>query len=584
MSEIRVWAPRAQRVDLVRGEERDAMSRQPGGWWSIVADAAPGDEYAFSLDGGPARPDPRSMDQPHGVHGPSRLVDHGAYRWQAPAFRAPALAAGVIYELHVGTFTPQGTLDAAIERLDHLVSLGVTHVELMPLNAFDGAHGWGYDGVAWSAPHRSYTGPDGPDAVKRFVDACHGRGLAVILDVVYNHLGPSGNYLHEFGPYFTEAYDTPWGPAVNLDHAHCDEVRRFIVDNAMMWLRDYRFDALRLDAVHAFIDRSAMHVIEEIVVAAERLETETGRPLAIIAESDLNDPRVVRSREAGGYGAAAQWSDDFHHALHALLTGERAGYYADFGEIAHLAKALTNAYVYDGVHSAFRKRRHGRPPAGLPAERFLGYIQNHDQIGNRATGDRLSTLVSTEQLRTAAALVLLSPFVPLLFQGEEWGTERPFQFFTSFPDEDLGRAVREGRRREFHAFGWSAEDVPDPQSPETFERSRLDWSEPERDEHATMLAWHRELITIRRAYPELVGGPLEAGDVEFSEAERWLRVRRGRVLIVCNFGDEPIEAALTAPAPGAARLLAATSQACSLGEDGAVVVAPGGLVVYEQPE
>ncbi len=539
MITFRLWAPRPDRVELLLGEVRIAMSRDAGGWWRADADASPGDDYAFSLDGGPARPDPRAMDLPRGVHGAARLVDHDAYEWRVPHFRAAPLASAVIYELHVGTFTAAGTLDGAIERLDHLRALGVTHVELLPLNAFDGERGWGYDGVAWFAPHRAYTGPDGPDAVKRFVDACHERDLAVVLDVVYNHLGPSGNYLAEFGPYFSDAYRTTWGDALNLDGAGSDEVRRLICDNALMWLRDYRFDGLRLDAVHAFHDRSARHLIEQITDEVRRLEARVGRPLAVIAESDLNDPRVVRPTEAGGYGADAQWSDDFHHAVHALLTGERSGYYEDFGDVAHLAKALTNAFVYDGRHSPHRGRVHGRTPAGVPASRFLAYSQNHDQIGNRAAGDRLAALVDDDAVRAAAALVLLSPFVPMLFQGEEWGTHRPFQYFTDHQDPDLADAVRTGRRSEFSAFGWRPEDVPDPQDPATFERSKLDWSELDRPRSGALLDWYRSLIDIRRRFPVLTDPRLERVHATFDESERWLVQRRGSVLLACSFADEP---------------------------------------------
>src|SRR5581483_2227531 len=447
MSGLRVWAPRAGAVELECAGRRRAMVAEQDGWWSAgAATPAPGVDYAFLLDGEGPLPDPRSPCQPAGVHGPSRAVDHAAFPWVHRALRAPPLAGAVIYELHVGTFSPGGTFDSAIQYLDRLVDLGVTHVELMPVAEFPGTRGWGYDGVDLYAAHHAYGGPDG---LKRLVDACHGRGLAVLLDVVYNHLGPSGNYLARYGPYFTDRHRTPWGDAVNYDDAGSNEVRRFVVDNALMWLRDYRIDGLRLDAVHAIYDSSATHVLEELQKEVDALSAREQRPLVLIAESDLNDPRLVRAREAGGYGLAAQWSDDFHHAVHALLTGERQGYYEDFGRMADLAAALERAFVYAGRRSAHRGRRHGRTPIGIPAQRFVAFAHNHDQIGNRAQGDRLSHLAGTRRAMIAAALVLTSPFVPLLFQGEEWGASTPFLYFTDHDDPDLARAVSEGRRREF---------------------------------------------------------------------------------------------------------------------------------------
>jgi maltooligosyltrehalose trehalohydrolase len=587
MTLFRVWAPNAQRVDLVISALAQPMQQREHGWWSLdVNHAGAGDEYGYSLDGGPVRPDPRSMDQPHGVHGRSRLVDHAAYSWRITDFRAPPLSSAVVYELHVGTFTPTGTLDAAIAHLDHLVELGVTHVELMPLNSFDGERGWGYDGVCWYAPQRTYTGPEGPAAVKRFVDACHERGLGVLLDVVYNHLGPSGNYLAEFGPYFSDAYSTPWGPVINLDGAGSDEVRRFICDNAIMWLRDYRFDGLRLDAVHAFFDRSAVHLLEQIAAEVRVLAAQQGRPLVVIAESDLNDPRVVRPVTEGGYGNDAQWSDDFHHALHAVVTGERSGYYQDFGSVAQLAKALRNAYVYDGCYSQHRHRSHGRSPAGLSAHHFLGYAQNHDQIGNRARGDRLAALVSPTQLKSIAAVVLLAPFVPMLFMGEEFGTRRPFQYFTSHTDPALAQAVRTGRRNEFAGFGWAPEDVPDPQDIETFRRSQLDWREFDQLEHRDIFEWHRELIALRRRFRELRNGDLADVHVACNEGSHWIAMRRGRVLLVWNIGDTPSDVAAAAlPLSG----LALQSQLLSNSSDNrfaasALHIAAHGCLIVEVAE
>lgn len=580
----RVWALNAQRVELVTAGGRRPL-REAGSGWFIADDAlSPGERYGFSLDGGPVRPDPRSNDQPDGPHGLSRVVDQSSYRWRNDRFRARPLASAIVYEMHVGTFTGKGTLDAAADRLDHLVELGVTHVELMPICAFDGERGWGYDGVNWFAPHRAYTGASGPDAVKRFVDECHGRDLAVVLDVVYNHLGPSGNYLAEFGPYFTDAYDTPWGKAINLDGAHSDEVRRLICDSALLWLRDYRFDGLRLDAVHAFHDRSAEHIVEQIAREVHALAVAEGRPLAVIAESDLNDPRVVTPAACGGMGADAQWSDDFHHALHTLLTGEDAGYYADFGRVEDLARAFERGFVYNGRRSAFRRRAHGRTPMNIAPTRLLAYAQNHDQVGNRAAGDRLAALVDDERLRTAAMLVLLAPFTPMLFQGEEWGTARPFQYFTDHRDPALADAVRTGRRAEFAAFGWRPEDVPDPQSVETFERSTLDWSETADPRGRETLAWHRELIRLRERFTG-EGGPLPvACEVEFDEARGWLVVRRGALVLAAAFGAQgariPLERVPRWRKGVEPAMLARTSDRCAL-EGDSIALAPGGAVALE---
>jgi maltooligosyltrehalose trehalohydrolase len=428
MHTFRVWTLLPKRVEIQVDGVRHLMVAEPDGWWHAeVSSAEPGSDYGFFLDGEGPIPDPRSPWQPRGVRGLSRVVDHGAFGWTDSAWQAPPLSQAVIYELHIGTFTRQGAFQAAIEKLDHLVELGVTHVELMPVNEFSGTRGWGYDGVDLFAPHHAYGGPEG---LKKLVDACHSRRLAVLLDVVYNHLGPSGNVLDRFAPYFTSRYATPWGPAINFDGADSDEVRRFFCDNALMWLRDYHFDGLRLDAVHAILDTSAEPFLEQLGVEVKQLEAQLDRPLVLIAESDLNDPRLLWPRERGGFALDAQWSDDFHHALHTVLTGERKGYYSDFGALADLAKALRQAFVYDGQYSAHRRRRHGRPPAGLSGGRFLAYLQNHDQIGNRANGERSSQLLSSERLKIAAAIVFTSPFIPLLFQGEEWGATTPFLYFT----------------------------------------------------------------------------------------------------------------------------------------------------------
>jgi maltooligosyltrehalose trehalohydrolase len=537
MKTLRVWAPKPRTVELIVGGKRLPMSRGDRGWWSITADApAPGGDYGFSLDGGDPLPDPRSNFQPYGVHGLSRVVDHGAFRWTDAHWNAPPLSSAIVYELHIGTFTPAGTFDAAIDRLQYLADLGVTHVELMPVAEFSGDRGWGYDSVDLYAPHHAYGGPDG---LKHLVDACHAKGLAAILDVVYNHFGPSGNYLPQFAPFLTHKYSTPWGDAVNFDDRDSGEVRAFLCDSALMWLRDYHFDGLRLDAIHAIVDTSAVHFLEQLAAAVNHLEAHLGRRLTLVAESDLNDPRVIRPVIAGGYGMDAQWSDDFHHALHTYLTGERAGYYSDFGALGDLAKALRNAYVYDGRHSNHRGRRHGRSPLGLSGHRFLGYAQNHDQVGNRAEGERSSALMSPGRLRIAAAIVLCAPFIPMLFQGEEWGASSPFLYFTGHPDAELGRAVSEGRKREFAAFGWNPDDIPDPQALETFMRSKLDWSEIDREPHKSLLGWHRELIALRKRLPELSDGRLDRVETSFDERLGWLTIRRGPTTLVCNFADEP---------------------------------------------
>jgi maltooligosyltrehalose trehalohydrolase len=535
MHQLRVWAPKAKTVGVKIENTVHALKKASSGWWQAgVPGANSGTEYAFVIDGSePALPDPRSAWQPHGVHGPSRIVDHAAFKWTDEQWQAPPLPSAIIYELHIGTFTPQGTFDAAQNHLVYLRDLGITHVELMPVNAFPGNRGWGYDGVDLFAPHEAYGGPE---ALKRFVNACHEHGLAVLLDVVYNHLGPSGNYLAKFGPYFTHLHNTPWGDAVNLEDAGSYEVRRFFCDNAIMWLRDYHFDGLRLDAVHAYMDRSAIHFMEQLSTEVRALEAETGKHYVVIAESDLNDPRFVKPPEAGGYGMDAQWSDDFHHALVTVLTRDRSGYYSDFGSIADLAKSLKSVFVYDGIYAPHRDRIQGRPIEGLPACRFLGYAQNHDQVGNRAKGERLSHLVNAGRAKLAAAVVFTAPFVPMIFQGEEWAASSPFQYFTNH-EAELGKLVSEGRKKEFAAFGWNPDEIPDPQDEQTFLRSKLNWDEQPQQPHAEMLAWYRKLIELRKAYPDLTDGSLEELHVEYNEEEKWLVMRRGSIEVTVNLGS-----------------------------------------------
>jgi maltooligosyltrehalose trehalohydrolase len=577
MQNFRVWAPKATRVQVKIGDNLYALSKQDDpedwlGWWSGSL-AVEGDEidYSYLLDEDPLPlPDPRSAWQPHGVHGSSRVVNHSRFQWSDAHWQAPPLASGIVYELHIGTFTSGGTFDAAIERLDSLIDLGITHVEIMPVAAFPGERGWGYDGVDIYAPQQSYGGPEG---LKRFVDASHRKGLAVLLDVVYNHLGPVGNYLQRFGPYFTHSHTTPWGDAVNLEEAGSAGVRRYLCDNALMWLRDYHFDGLRLDAVHAFIDRSAIHFLEQLEEEVKELQAALGKRFVVIAESDQNDPRLVASVEAGGYGLDAQWSDDFHHALVTALTGERHGYYSDFGSLADLAKSLERVFVYDGGYSCFRQRRHGRPVKDLPGWRFLGYAQNHDQVGNRARGERLGHLVSEGRAKIAAALVLCSPFVPMLFQGEEFNTPAPFLYFTHHEDEELGRMVSEGRTQEFSGFGWHG-DVPDPQSVETFQRSRLDWSECEQDRHRSMLDWYKALIQLRRSNPCLCNGRLDEVQVRFDEEMRWISLDRGPVALICNLGLRPLLQGVSEHA----RILLASEANISI-ENAEISVPPDAAVV-----
>ncbi|HSP39180.1 MAG TPA: malto-oligosyltrehalose trehalohydrolase [Frankiaceae bacterium] len=589
MARFDVWAPAASAVEVDIAEPskaagRTALSLGDDGWWGVdVPDAAPGDDYSFRLgiDGGePGEPlpDPRSRWQPHGVDGPSRLYDDAAFTWTDDRWRGLPLAGSVLYELHVGTFTDEGTFDAAVEKLDHLVDLGVDAVELLPVNAFGGVRGWGYDGVDLFAVHDPYGGPDG---LKRLVDACHARGLGVVMDVVYNHLGPAGNYLGRFGPYFTDTHVTPWGSAVNLDAPGSDGVRAFILDNARMWLRDFHIDGLRLDAVHALADERAIHVLEELAATVEQLGAQTRRPLFLIAESDLNDPKLIRSRQSGGYGLDAQWCDDVHHALWATLSGERQGYYVDFGPLAVLAKAMTKAFVHDGSYSTFRGRRHGRPATGVAAHRFVTFLQDHDQIGNRGLGDRATATLPDELLQVGAALLLLSPYTPMLFMGEEWGARTPWQFFSDQAGE-LGEAVRTGRRAEFAAHGWATGDVPDPQDPGTFQHSKLDWSEPTSQRGAALLDWYRKLLRLRRVEPDLTDPDLGNVHVSFDretedEPGSWFVLRRKSVAIAVNLGSER----QVIPVPGTPVRMLLTSQPGFGFGDGAVGIAGRSVAVLK---
>ncbi|MFF3443418.1 malto-oligosyltrehalose trehalohydrolase [Streptosporangium sp. NPDC002721] len=555
-----VWAPAATAVDVELGEVRYPMSSAGGGWWTAeVSGAGHGTDYRFRLDGGEALPDPRTRWQPEGIFGPSRVYDHDRFEWGDALWKGRDLPGAVIYELHIGTFTPEGTFDAAIGKLEHLAELGVDFVEVMPVPPVPGGRNWGYDGVDLWAVTETYGGPDG---FKRFVDACHRRGLGVILDVVYNHLGPSGNFLAPFGPYFHSSASSFWGQAVNLDGPGSDEVRAYFVGNALQWLRDYHVDGLRLDAVHALHDDRAVHLLEEIATETEALSAAVGRPLTLIAESDLNDPRLMTPREAGGFGLAAAWNDDVHHALHVAVTGERHGYYDDF--YGALPKVLTRAYYHDGTYSSFRGRSHGRPATHVPGYRFVCCAQNHDQIGNRAEGDRMEP----EALRLAAGLLLTSPFTPMLFMGEEWGTRAPFLFFTDHVEPQLREGEGDRRRREFVGFGYDdwAEKAPDPGEEMTFLRSKLDWSELDDDAHRAHLDWYRALIALRRAHPELTDPRLER--VRVDHGESWLVVHRGGLRVAANLGPVALTVKLGTGrfAPGHI-LLASDPSATTEGEE-----------------
>ncbi len=563
MRTMSVWAPYATTsVDLVLPDSTRAMQRDADGWWTADVETTPSElEYGFRLDGADqVLPDPRSRHQPWGVHARSRTVGPGAFRWTDQDWRGLPLHGSVLYELHIGTFTSGGTFDTAIEKLPYLVELGVNAVEVLPVAATEGTRNWGYDGVDLYAVSEVYGGPA---AFARFVDAAHDHGLAVVLDVVYNHLGPSGNYLPLFGPYFSSG-SNPWGASVNVDGPGSDDVRRFILDNAAQWFRDYHVDGLRLDAVHALPDSRALHILEELAAETAALSLELQRPLWLIAESDLNDPRLIRDRDAGGYGLTAQWTDDIHHALHATLTGERQGYYVDFGPLAVLAKAMTRAFVHDGGWSTFRRRSHGRPAGDLPGDRFVAFLQDHDQVGNRAQGDRLSGTLSPGLLKVGAALLLCSPYTPMLFMGEEWGATTPWQFFCDPDSAELAEATRNGRREEFAGHGWAPGDVPDPVAPETFTRSKLDWTELESGWHEDVLAWYRQLLALRRDEPDLRDARRDRTRASFDEDGRWFVLDRGELSVVANLGADRVRV----PLDGTPfRVLAASASGFTFGPD-----------------
>jgi maltooligosyltrehalose trehalohydrolase len=542
--EFAVWAPRPDLVRLdVEGTLHD-MKRSEDGWWRARVEVAPDARYGFVLDDDPkVLPDPRSARQPDGVHERSQLWDAASAHWTDADWAGRSVQGAVVYELHIGTFTAGGTFDSAIDKLDYLVELGVDFVELMPVNAFSGTRGWGYDGVLWYAVHEPYGGPD---ALVRFIDACHHRGLGVLIDAVFNHLGPSGNYLPKFGPYLSSA-SNPWGEGINIADADSDEVRSYIIGCALRWMREFHADGLRLDAVHALVDTTALHILEEISTETDALSVLLGRPLSLIAETDRNDPRLITPRAEGGYGVTAQWDDDIHHAIHTAVTGERQGYYSDFGSLQTLAKTLKNGYFHAATYSSFRARRHGRPldTSAIPGSRLLAYTSTHDQVGNRALGDRPSAYLTTGQLAVSAALALLTPFTAMLFMGEEWGAQTPFQFFSSHPEPELAEATRKGRKAEFAAHGWDAADIPDPQDEQTFEHAKLDWAELDDGENAGLHELYVHLIALRRTEPELADFWLDHMAVDYDEDARWMVLHRGALSIALNFGPDPVVVPVT---------------------------------------
>lgn len=498
--EFCVWAPFAESVEVIfkNGRQPLALEQDEKGYWSNSLNyTKPGSLYKYRLDHKTELPDPASFSQPEGVHSWSRIIDHNSHSWEDGSWRGRELSEMLIYELHVGTFTEAGTFEAIIDKLDHLEDLGINTLELMPVSQFPRERNWGYDGVYPYAPQDSYGGVAG---LKRLIDACHHRGFSILLDVVYNHLGPEGNYISQYGPYFTSKYHTPWGSAINFDDEYSDQVRHHFIQNALMWLEDFHFDGLRLDAVHEIIDRGARHFLKELSERTDALEKRTGRRYVLIAESDLNDTRLIKNYDRGGYGLEGQWVDDFHHAVHTVLTNEDAGYYSDYGKMEFLAKTFKQAFIYDGIYSTFRKRSIGNSPIGLNPENFIVCIQNHDQVGNRLLGERLAELLSFEQQKLAAVTMLSAPFIPMLFMGEEFGEKNRFQYFISHGDADLIKAVQEGRKREFEYFFKSHPDseFPDPQALETFNNSRLNWNFREDEQQKKLFEFYKQLLKLKK--------------------------------------------------------------------------------------
>jgi maltooligosyltrehalose trehalohydrolase len=539
MHHFRVWAPRPKKVSVqVNGKPFAMEGPNDQGYWNAkVDDAGYGATYGFLLDDDEMLyPDPRSFRQPDGVHGPSVLYDQKAFAWSDSAWQGYPLASAIIYELHIGTFTKDGTFDSAIERLGFLQDLGITHIEVMPVSEWAGNRGWGYDGVDLFAVYEPYGGPD---AFKRFVDACHHHCMGVILDVVYNHLGPVGNYTGKFGPYITDRHKTPWGDAINFERDGSDEVRKFFLDNALMWMQDFHVDGLRLDAIHEIWDRSAVHFLEALSAEVNNLSATFGKRLMLIAESDLNDPKIVRSIEANGYGMSAQWTDDFHHSLATILFTEpgHRGYYDDFGGMEAIAKAIKDVFVFEGQYSKYRNHSHGRPVDNISAHHFINFLQNHDQVGNRALGDRIQVTIGIPRTKAALGLILTAPYLPMIFMGEEYAASTPFLYFADHEDPEMAKLVSEGRRREFADFGFDGDAIPNPEDPDVFERSKLNWSEVHEGVHQEMLDWVKALIHLRRNSICLNDGDRGHLRTSFSDEGRWLRMDRGQVTCLLNLGD-----------------------------------------------
>jgi maltooligosyltrehalose trehalohydrolase len=545
---FRVYAPASEKASVefpARGFSRP-MEKKPQGYWELkTGDIEPGELYKFRLNDGIPRPDPASFHQPEGVHGPSQVWDHASFRWTDQAWQGIALDEFIIYELHAGTFTAEGTLEAVASKLAHLKSLGINALEIMPVNQFPGSRNWGYDGAYPYAVQNTYGGPD---SLKRLVDACHSHGMAVILDVVYNHLGPEGNYFSEYGPYFTSHYKTPWGSAVNFDGAGSDQVRDFFIENALHWFREYHIDALRLDAIHQIYDMSATHFLAELEIRVTEFSARHGRQRHLIAESDLNDPGIITGRDGGGYGMQAQWLDDFQHCVDTMLRGERSGYRQDYGSPDQFVQCLREGFVYAGEYCPSRGRRFGASSALRPPGQFIVFIQNHDQVGNRPLGERFNEVTDFESYKLAAGAMLVSPYIPLLFMGEEYAEINPFQFFADYGDKDLIEAVRKGRKEEF-SFLYSGEDVPDPVAPETFRRSKLDWSRVDSGRHKLILEFYREMIAIRKALPAL--RRLDRAGMEMtSQGPAFFMMRRssgtgdvetGEIFCMMNFNPGTVE-------------------------------------------
>jgi maltooligosyltrehalose trehalohydrolase len=577
MHNFTVWAPIPKKVALKLNDRDPIPMNGPdlNGYWNLSVEANTGDLYGYLLDDDPKPyPDPRSLFQPHGVHNLSATYDQKSFEWTDVFWQGPPLTGAILYELHIGAFTPEGTFDGAIDRLQYLHELGITHIELMPVAEFAGSRGWGYDGVDLFAVNHCYGGPDG---LKRFVNACHLHGIGIILDVVYNHFGPIGNYTGFFGPYTTPKHQTPWGVAINFEDRGSDEVRRFFIDNAIMWMRDYHVDGLRLDAIHEIIDRSAVHFLEQLSADVDNLSATLGRRLILIAESDLNNPNIVRPIEAHGFGMDAQWSDDFHHSLATILFTDpgHKGYYDDFGEFECLAKAAKDIFVFDGNYSKYRNRSHGRPVDNLSAHHFINFLQNHDQVGNRALGDRIHQTVGLDRTKVALGLVLTAPMVPMLFMGEEYAAGTPFLYFADHEDEEMARLVSAGRKKEFAAFGFDSDDIPNPEDPATFHNSRLNWEEVTQGDHADMLAWTKSLIQLRRKSRCLNDGDRGHIKVTFSEEARWLRMDRHQVTIIANLGDSPTPFELPTPTYH----LALTSNPATTLEGTTVTIPPNSLAI-----